>query len=319
MKISLIDSQALHLQDLDLSIFEKCGEIAYYELLQEKEIIHQCKEEEIIITNKVRISSSTIEKLSKLKLIIACSTGTDQIDIQAANKKQIIVCNVPYYSGSAVAQHTINSILCLANNSHRYAQESFQKWSKAKCFTCFDYPVIEVKDKTLGIIGFGNIGKLVSKIALALGMKIQALQSSQNQNNTTPEILRLSHKAFFSSSDFISLHCPLTEKTEKLINAKTLALMKPNSFLINTARGKLIDEIALLEALKTQKIAGAALDVLSEEPPPNNHPLLQNKNLNLFITPHTAWISKEARQRLINVVAKNIESFKQGNPINIVN
>ena len=316
MNISFIDIASIHPSSLDLEELNACGKLTYYDKLDTKEIVKKCGEEEILIVNKIQISEEILSQLPRLKQIIASSTGVNQIDIVATKKRGIIVSNVPSYSKECVSQHAISLLLALANNFHKFSREVAQKWPNSDSFTYFDYPVIELKNKKLGIVGMGEIGQAMSKIATALGMEVYALEMQRKHRDLS--VPRFPEKEFFSSSDFISLHCPLTKETENLINERTLSLMKSSAFLINTARGGLIDEAALSNALKEKKIAGAGLDVLKEEPPSKNHPLLENSSLNLIITPHTAWIGKETRQRLLNTIVENIRSFQKGSPINCV-
>lgn len=243
------------------------------------------------------------------------ATGYNVIDTKAAREKNIIVCNVPAYSTPSVAQHTFSLLLELTNHVGIHSTSVANgDWLTAPDFCYTKMPIAEIAGKTIGIIGFGNIGKQVANIAHALGMKVLCYtpHRQQGENITFTDLQTL-----FTQSDFITLHCPLKKDNFQFVNKSLFQMMKPTAFLINTARGQLINEDDLAEALNKEKIAGAALDVLSAEPPHADNPLLNAKNC--IITPHIAWISKEARQRVINVTAENIKAFQQNKPVHVVN
>lgn len=314
MTIVITDGYTLNPGDLDWKIIGSPGNVIVHERTADKDLYERCKDAEIILTNKVAFTRETIGKLHKLKLICVTATGYNIIDTTAAKEKGFIVCNVPAYGTASVAQHTIALLLELSNSISIHAQSVANgEWVIAKDWSYTKAPVIELAGKTLGIVGMGNIGKQVAKIAAALGMHI--LYNSRTDKNlegyTFADIPTL-----FTKSDVVSLHCPLTAENTGFINKELLMKMKPSASIINTARGLLINEDDLAEALNNEVIAGAALDVLSTEPPKACNPLLLAKNC--VITPHNAWISKEARKRIMNITADNIKAFIEGNPINRV-
>jgi glycerate dehydrogenase len=255
----------------------------------------------------------------ELQMIAVAATGTDIIDREAATQRGIRVCNVPDYATQSVAQFTMALILELATRSGDYNRAvKAGAWEKSPVFSLLTHPSIELRGKTLGIVGYGNIGRAVAQMASGFGMEI--LIASRLGDSAPTFHGRIPIAELLKQSDIITLHCPLTQETKNLINAQTLALMKPSAFLINTARGALIDEAALIDALRHRRIAAAALDVISNEPPPADHPVIvAAKELdNLMVTPHTAWSAREARQRLLEEVKENITAFLQGRPKNLV-
>jgi len=274
----------------------------------------------VVVTNKVVIDESLLNSpdAHELKLIAVAATGTDIIDKGAASKRGIRVCNVPGYASQSVAQFTMALILELAIRASSYAAAvKAGEWQKSPVFTLLNFPNIELSGKKLGIIGFGNIGRMVAQMARSFGMEILI---GARPGDPTAAADRVPLAKLFAQADFISLHCPLTAGTRNLINHQTLALMKSSAFLINTARGALIDEPALIEALSNKRIAGAALDVITQEPPAADHPIIRAASEldNLIVTPHTAWSAREARQRLLVEVKANIEAFLRGEPRNLV-
>ena len=317
MRIHFLDASTLHRNDLDFSPFEKHGELSLYPTTSKQEIIAHSKEADVIVTNKVPIDTKTVSQLPQLKLVLIAATGFNHINLTATRKREIPVCNVAGYSSSAVAQHVFALLLNLVTATNRYHQE-IQTWPQSPIFTHLDFPVAELAGKTMGIVGLGETGSAVARIAEAFGMRVQALaRDGASGTNRT----RVPSEEFFSTSDVISLHCPLNTQTQGIINARSLTQMKPSSYLINTGRGALIDETALANSLIKKEIAGAGLDVLSTEPPEPSHPLLSSKILqtNLIITPHTAWTAREARQRLLDGLLMNLEAWISGTPDNLVN
>ena len=272
---------------------------------------------EIIITNKVIIDKPIIEASKKLKLIVVSATGYNNIDVDAAKANNVTVCNVVDYSTPIVAQHTISLILNLCGQTYKYLNEK-SLWPASPIFTRLDHRVTEISGKTIGIVGVGNIGSKVGEIAESMGMKIQVLARKDSKSLIHQEWPRLEYASFFENSDIITLHCPLTDSNKHLINNESLSIMKKTSYLINTSRGDLVDESALAIALTEKNIAGAAVDVLSEEPPPSDHCLINESIPNLLVSPHIAWISVESRKRLINGVSSNIKAFLNKSPINQV-
>lgn len=300
----LLDQAALG-HDIDLScLSKKFDSWETYELTCPNDVIARCEGAHVIITNKVELTAEHLHALPLLKIIAVAATGINNIDVRCANDLGIKVVNVKGYGNSAVAQHTFNLILQLAGRSVQYHQFIKQnKWQTSPFFSNLDFPTMELSGKTLGIIGYGGLGKATADIGKAFGMSVIV---SEHKNALTIREGRVSFESLLSQSDIVSLHCPLTEDNHQLINASALSIMKPNSFLINTARGPLIDEHALLDALNHQTIGGAALDVLSQEPPVNGNVLLDYKGHNLILTPHIAWAALEARQRLVEMLAVNI-------------
>lgn len=293
------------------------GEVVIYDRTPFEQTIERAAGAEILITNKVPLMADTIAQLPELRYIGATSTGYNVIDVAAAAKRGIVVTNVPAYSTNSVAQLVFAYILefCHHVQVHTSAVREGE-WSANPDFCFWKNPQIELDGKTIGIIGFGSIGRQVARIASVFGMRVIA--SSRTQQNE-PDIANFEWaevSEVFRRSDFVTLHAPLTPDTEGLVNHKTLAMMKPSAFLINTARGPLVVEEDLAEALNNGCIAGAGLDVLSVEPPPSGNPLLSAKNC--LITPHIAWATYEARSRLMNVVNKNLEAFLSGQPENVV-
>lgn len=265
----------------------------------------------VAVTNKVLLDAPTLAAAEQLKLICIAATGTNNVDLAAAAEQGIQVCNVRDYAVASVGQHTLALMLGLATQWARY-QAAVQRgdWSRSELFCLMDYPAVELAGRTLGIVGYGRLGQEVARLGAALGMQVQVAASLRA--NAATEAGRLPLEHVLAQSDVLSLHCPLTPETAGLINAERLALMKRGALLVNTARGGLIDEAALAAALRSGQLGGAALDTLSVEPPPADHPLLGMRDCNLILTPHSAWLAREARQRLIGIVADNIHSWRQG-------
>lgn len=301
---------------LDFSPISQLTSFTKYDESNDQQILERVKDHAIILTKELPLGKDLISLFPpSVKLICEAGTGYNNIDIVTAREKNIIVCNVPGYSSEAVAHLVITYIL---NFSSSLIQR--QVMFKQKNYTDFtqfvDLPHFEVQNKTLGLIGGGAIGQEVIKIALVLGMKI-LIYSRTPRSWDNPFIQSVSLEELLKQSDFVTLHCPLTADTLHLINGETLKLMKPSAFIINTARGAIINEAELIEALRDGKIAGAALDVQDPEPPEPTNPLFDMKNV--ILTPHIGWRRFESRQRLIQLMAKNIKSFIQGKPINVVN
>lgn len=314
MKIVVTDGYALNPGDLSWKPIEESGELTVHERTPPDLIYDRCKDAEIILSNKTELSGNIIERLSNLKLISVLATGYNVIDVYAARNKGVVVCNVPAYGTASVAQHTFALILELTNHiSLHTASVAKGEWQLSPDWGYARKPLMELADKTLGIVGMGNIGRQTAVIAIAFGMKV-IYSSPHNKQSDPGEYKDL--QTVFSESDFISLHCPLTPENKEFVNAALLQIMKPSAYIINTARGQLINEQDLASALNNDMIGGAALDVLSKEPPHEDNPLLKAKNC--VITPHNAWITKEARQRIIDETANNIKFFLDGHPRNVV-
>ncbi|MCK4346675.1 MAG: D-2-hydroxyacid dehydrogenase [Bacteroidales bacterium] len=317
MKIVVLDAFTLNPGDLSWESLKELGECKIYNRTSSAEIIERAEEADILLTNKTPISGETISKLPYLKYIGLLSTGYDVVDIVAAKKKNIVVTNILTYGTSSVAQMVFAHIFNLTQHVGMHAESVKNgEWLNSKDFCYWTRPLIELREKILGIIGFGKIGKEVAKIALAFGMKVIVHDRFIEQNSDC-EVLFVELATLLEESDFVSLHCPLTSDTYRFLNGDKIQRMKRSAFLINTSRGLLIDEAALADALNKEKIAGAGLDVLSKEPPIPENPLPKARNC--FITPHIAWATIEARTRLMKIAVKNIQMFLSGDPINVVN
>ena len=314
MKTVILDKCTVTKGDISFEPLEAFGEIEYFDILPPQKIIEVLQGADAVVCNKAVIDKNVIDA-TNLKFIGVFATGYNNIDINYAKQKGIVVCNVPGYSTDSVTQVTISFLLELASNTSKYASSVADgDWKRATYFSYFKFPIVEIAGKTIGIYGLGTIGQSVAKVAKALGLRVIAYTRTSKNIQGIEEV---SEDELFSQSDFLSFHCPLTEKTAKIVNERTLSLMKPTAFLINTARGGLIDEDALASALKEKRIAGAALDVMTYEPMAKDCALWGIDNC--MITPHVAWASLEARTRLIGKVAENLEAFCKGEPINVVN
>ncbi len=303
--------------DIDLSPLEECLPTwRYYSLTRPDELHERIAEADIVISNKVVLDRAAFEASPKLKLVCVAATGTNNVDMQAARDHDVLVCNVRAYATSSVTQHAFAMILALSTSLGLYRRAVLRgEWQQSPHFCMLDYPITELAGKTLGIVGYGELGKAMAKIGEVFGMDIMICQRLHGE----PVAGRVELKEMLPKVDVLSLHCPLTPETENLIGKDELALMKPTALLINTARGGIVDEQALVDALHDHQIGGAGIDVLSKEPPTDNNPLLSDYDLNLIVTPHIAWASKESRQRLINQIAENIQAFLNDAPRNLVN
>lgn len=315
MKIVAIDGYALNPGDLDWNVFAEFGTIQVYDRTRPEHVIERCKDADVILTNKIAFKEEHLKQLPKLKLIAVTATGYDIIDLAAAKSRGVAVCNVPGYGTDSVAQHTFAFILVFANKISLHAKSvSNGDWSRSPDFAYTLGSLSELKGKVLGLVGLGNIGLQTAVIAKAFGMEV--IYSSRSDKKTELG-KQVSVEEVFEQADVVSLHVPLLADNVGFVNSKYLAKMKPTALLINTARGKLINEQDLADALNNGTIAGAGLDVLAQEPPALDNPLLKAKNC--LITPHNAWMSREARQRIVNIAADNIRSFLKGEDLNRVN
>ena len=315
-KIIVLDKCTLHFEnDVRFDAFDRLGEVEFYDLLDSSEVIAVSKDAVAIFCNKTLITKEIMESCPKLRYIGIFATGYNNMDLEAAGKLGISVANVPSYSTSAVAQTVFSYILNFATSLDKYDTSTKNgDWIKSRTFSYFPFPITELEGKTLGIFGFGSIGRRVADIGNAFGMKVIVYTRTKKE---AKGIRYVSKEALFSESDFLTIHCPLTPETENLICKDTLSLMKPTAFLINTARGGVVCENDLKEALENGVIKGAAVDVLRYEPMRSDCPLYSAKNIT--ITPHVAWAAKETRQRLVDKAADSYRQFLSGNPINIVN
>ena len=318
MKIVILDSNALNPGDMSWDQIKAFGDVTTYPRTQGKdEIIARIGDSDIVLLNKVPIDAEILDACPSVKLICCLSTGYNVVDIHAARDRNIPVCNVPAYSTAAVSQFTFALLLELCHRIGHHDQTVHDgKWTACPDFCYWDIPQMELAGKTMGIIGFGRIGQAVGRIAKAMGMEVLAYsRSRRSEGEKIAEYVDL--ETLLHSSDIISLHCPLFPETEKLINARAIEKMKNGAILLNTARGQVIDEAAVADALKTGKLRGAAMDVVSEEPIRADNPLLSAPNC--IITPHMAWAPMETRQRILDITVENIGGFLSNNPINVVN
>lgn len=307
--------------DVSLKQFTDTWECAVYQVTVPGETIGRLEGRTIAVTNKVVIDKTVLNapEAKDLELIAVAATGTDIIDREEAIRRGVKVCNVPGYAAQSVAQFTMALILELAARSGKYSGAvKAGEWQKSPVFSLLTYPSIELEGKKLGIVGYGNIGRKVAEMARSFGMEI--LVAARPGGGTPTPKDRVPLEQLLREADVVTLHCPLTPETRNMINRKSLSLMKPTAFLINTARGALIDESALIDALREQRIAAAALDVISQEPPPADHPvIIAAKELdNLIVTPHTAWSARESRERLLGEVEENIAALLEGRDRNRV-
>lgn len=314
----VLDGAALNPGDLDWVGLERYGSLTVYERTAVADIAARAKDAEVVFTNKVAMDDQTLNGLPNLKYIGVLATGYNMVDTASARDRGIVVTNVPGYSSHSVVQLTFALLLELCHRVQRHSDSVFEgKWSRSLDFSFWDYPLIELAGKNLGIIGFGDIGQRVADVAAALGMQVIGYSRTQTDQSHRPYFRWASLDTLLAESDAISIHSPLTPQTQGLINADTLAKMKPSAFLLNTARGPIIEEADLANALNEGKIAGAGLDVLSVEPPSPDNPLLSARNC--VITPHIAWATKEARSRLMGITVDNLKAYMEGNPVNVVN
>lgn len=319
MKIVVLDGYVLNPGDLSWKGFEEFGEIIVYDRTDPGDIISRIGDAEAVITNKTVLTKDIIEACPSIRYIGVIATGYNIVDIQAAYERGIPVTNVPGYGTDAVAQFTFSLILELCNRVGMHSESVANGgWIECPDFSYWKSPLIDLKGKTLGIIGYGNIGRRVAEIALAFGMKVLVNSRSRKSGDADNERIQWGTKEeVLAGSDIITLHCPLFEENQDMINKNTIALMKEGAMLINTARGPLVAEEDLVEALNSGKLRGAALDVIRTEPMTEDCPLLEAKNL--IITPHIAWASREARSRLMDIAVNNLKCFIEGTPVNVVN
>ena len=316
MKIINLDASALNPGDLSWDVLNQFGEVTLYQKTEsEAEAIARIGDHEIVLTNKVPITESLLSACPNIKLICIQATGYNIVDTAACVKRGIPVCNVPDYGTAAVAQFTLALMLELCHRIGLHDQVVHEgKWCRSSTFCFWDTPQMELGGKTLGIIGYGRIGRAVAKLARAFGMRV-ITHSRTRKDSTDAEYVDMD--TLLAQSDFVSLHCPLFPENTKMVNTDFIRKMKDGAFLINTARGGLLDEQAVADALTAGKLAGAAVDVVMEEPMKTYNPLLTASNC--IITPHIAWAPKESRQRLLDCCVENIRAFLAGKPQNVVN
>ncbi|MBL8029282.1 MAG: D-2-hydroxyacid dehydrogenase [Fibrobacteres bacterium] len=318
MRLVVLDGYALNPGDLSWEALKSLGECTIYDRTSLEDIVKRAIDADVVLTNKVLLSKETISSLPNLKYIGVLATGYNVVDVDAARLRKIPVTNIPDYGTESVAQIVFAHILNLTQRVEHHANTVRNGvWSNSKDFCYWDFPLIELSGLTLGVVGYGRIGQAVARIGKAFGMTIVAYNPSQVKADRLNGTEINSIENLFSVSDIVSLNCPLNEDNKKFVNAALLSTMKNSSYLINTGRGALIDEAALADALNNGTIAGAGLDVLDGEPPKHDNPLLKAKNC--FITPHIAWATRAARNRLLNTAINNIRAFVAKVPVNVVN
>ena len=318
MRGVFLDSGTIGPGDLDLGpLTATLDNWSLLEQTRPEQVQQAIADADIIVTNKVAIDRDALLAANSLSLVCVAATGTDTIDLECARERNITVCNVRAYATTSVVEHVFSLILALNRRHHEYRQAvEHGQWQNAASFCLLDYPIRELAGQTLGIIGYGELGKAVAGMAAAFGMQVLIAQRPGSGNN--PVTGRTPLDQLLAQSSIISLHCPLTGATHNLIDRQEFAQMRKDALLINTARGGIVNETALLQALLSGQIAGAAVDVLGEEPPHNGNPLLDNPLPNLIVTPHIAWAGIKARQTLVNELAANIRAFLDGKPRNVV-
>lgn len=321
MKIVVLDGYAANPGDLSWEELKQLGDLTIYDRTPQELVVERSLEAEAVLVNKVSLTRELIMQLPKLKYIGELATGYNNIDLVAARERGVIVTNIPAYSTVSVAQHVIALLLNVTNHVDEFARKNRNgRWSASPDFCYWDEPLCELSGKTMGIVGLGHIGQSVARLALCLGMKVIAV-SSKPADKLPEGIDKVTMEQLLSQSDVISLHCPLVKEGPKatyhLINAETLRMMKPEAILINTGRGPLVDEPAVAEALHNNQLAAYCADVTAEEPPHISNPLLREPHA--YLTPHVAWATVEARQRLMDICVANVKALIEGNPINVVN
>lgn len=314
-----LDKASLYPDDLEFSILEEEASWQWFDNVDPADIRHSLEDAEILVSNKVVINSEVIGCSPRLKLICVAATGVNNVDLAAARQAGIMVCNVRAYATSSVVQHVFSLILALNRKLFSYKTSATNgDWSHSDYFCYFGEPISELEGKTIGIIGYGELGQAVANVARCFGMNVLLANKHNAEDGTGYAEGRVDLDTLLSRADVVTLHCPLTRDNQHMISSEAFSMMKPDAILINTARGGLVDEQALLQALEAKKIAGAGLDVLEEEPPSMHNALLSYRSDKLIVTPHIAWASRESRQRLVNEIAENIRAYQKGLPRNII-
>jgi glycerate dehydrogenase len=318
MKIVVLDGHALNPGDLSWEGLRAIGELQLFDRTAEDQIVARAHDAEIVLTNKTHLSAQTLRQLKKTRYIGVLATGYDPVDVQAARELGMTVTNIPTYGTASVGQLAFALLLELCHHVGLHSEATRAgDWSRSEDFSFWKTPLIELAGKTIGILGMGQIGRRVAELAVAFEMRVVASDEVKRPVPAWPGFRWYEVDELLANSDVVSLHCPLLPQTRGIINAKSLAKMKPSAFLINTSRGPLIVEQDLADALNSGRLAGAGLDVLSEEPPAADNPLLRAKNC--IVTPHIAWATKEARTRLLEAAVANLQAFVDGHPVNVVN
>jgi glycerate dehydrogenase len=318
MNIVILDGYTLNPGDLSWEGLKKLGFLTVHDRTAPADVVSRSKDADLIFTNKTPVDAAALEQLPKLKYIGVLATGYNIVDIDAAKKGGIIVANVPGYGTSSVVQMTFALLLELTLHVQRHSDSVREgKWSRSIDFCYWDFPLVELAGKTIGIIGLGHIGSKVADVATAFDMKVIGNSRTRTDQSHRKNFRWAEIPDLLETSDVVSIHCPLFPETRGLINKESLALMKKTAFLLNTSRGPIIVDEDLADALNREVIAGAGIDVLSTEPPPAGNPLFTAKNC--IITPHISWATKEARSRMMDIAVANLEAFLAGKPVNIVN
>ncbi|MGA2617209.1 MAG: D-2-hydroxyacid dehydrogenase [Thermoguttaceae bacterium] len=316
VRIVVLDGYTLNPGDLSWQPLEALGQVTVYDRTAAADVLTRVAGAEILLTNKTVLGRETIEQLPKLRYIGVLATGCNVVDIEAAGRRGVVVANVPDYGTASVAQMTIAHLLNLTQHVGHHARTVAEgRWSRSADWCYWDFPLGELEGLVMGIVGLGRIGQAVARLAEAFGMRVVG-HDPQSAVAAAEGIRRVELDEIFALADVVSLHCPLTPQTERLVDARRLAMMKPTALVINTSRGALVDESALAAALSAGRIAGAGLDVLGLEPPRPDNPLLRARNC--YITPHVAWATHAARQRLLHAAIDNVRAFLSGRPVNVV-
>lgn len=317
MKIVILDAYTVDQGELSWDGLREMGDVEVYERTSPEEVVTRCKGAEIVLTNKVVLDASVLNLLPRLQYIGVLATGYNVVDLEVANRQNIVVTNIPAYSTESVAQMVFCHLLNIVSRVDHYARENRKgKWSASPDFCYLDHNLFELHGKKMGIIGLGNTGMATARIASGFGLQVLAY-TSKDEDELPYDIMKADIGTLFEQCDIVSLHCPLTETTRHLVNAERLDSMKSTAILINTGRGPLVDEVAVADALNNDQLAAYGADVLATEPAPADNPLLKAKNC--YLTPHIAWATHEARQRLINICTENVRAYLEGEPVNQVN
>src|SRR4029434_3803599 len=318
LSVVFLDAGTVDLGDVDLAPLQRQGRLTFFPDTSPEEVLQRARGAQVLITNKCVLHGSVLDRLSDVKLVCVAATGTDNVDLKAAEERGIAVANVTDYSTPSVVEHTFMFLLAFSHRlleQHKAALD--RVWSASSHFALFDYPFSDLDGKTLGVIGYGTIGKKVASVAKAFGMKVLVARIPGRKYADAKN--RLPLEKVLKESDFVTIHCALGPETRSLINTKRLNLMKKSAYLLNLARGPIVNEWAIAEVLQAGRLAGYATDVMEREPPPPDHPFFQDQvRSKVLITPHIAWASRESRQRLIYEIAANIEAFKKGRKRNRV-
>ena len=315
-RLVVLDAHTLNPGDLDWAPLRELGNVTLHDRTAPEQIVERARGAAVVLTNKVPLTADTLAQLPDLRYVGVMATGYNVVDVAAARRQKVTVSNAAGYSTASVVQQTFALLLELTNQTGRHADDVRDGgWARCPDFSYHLAPLVELAGRTLGIVGFGRIGQDVAQVGQALGMHVLA-HHKHPERDARPGVTFVELDALFARSDAVTLHCPLTADNQHMVNAARLKLMKPTAYLINTARGPLIDEPALRDALAAGTLAGAGLDVLSVEPPPADHPLLNAPRC--LVTPHVAWATRASRQRLLNIVVDNVKAFQRGRPENVV-